>query len=156
MEEAIQQLFIQKGWTLGVAESCTGGAICARLVKHAGASEYFLGGIVAYSNELKEKLLGVRKGTLDLKGAVSQETAKEMALGILQMMKSDFAVAVTGVAGPSGGTERSPVGTVWIAVVRKGQEPSCFKVPGPFGNREEIIERSVTFALETLYLKAKG
>lgn len=155
IEKAIQQLFIEQGWTLGTAESCTGGAIAACLVRYAGASEYFLGGVVAYSNELKETLLHVSKETLALHGAVSPETVQEMALGALHIIGCDFAVAVSGITGPSGGTEKNPVGTVWIAVVKKGQAPSCHKLPLIDGNRETIIERSVVFALETLYDYAK-
>lgn len=151
IEEAIQQLFIEQTWTLGVAESCTGGAIAACLVKNPGASQYFLGGIVAYSNQLKEKLLQVNKETLTQKGAVSQETIQEMALGAIDSLECDFAVAVSGITGPSGGTSKNPVGTVWIAIAKKGEDIGCYKLSGTFEDRQTIIEESVHFALEALY-----
>lgn len=151
IEEAIQQLFIEQGWTLGTAESCTGGAISARLVKNAGASQYFLGGLVTYSNGLKEKLLNVNKSIIATEGAVSEETVKAMSLGALNTIGSDFSIAVSGITGPSGGTEKNPVGTVWIAIAKKGQQVRCHKIQGAYGNREMIIERSVNFTLGTLY-----
>ena len=107
--------------TLAVAESCTGGAIASSLTSMAGASEYFKGGIVAYSNEIKNKMLSVKIETLAKYGAVSEETAKEMALGVISSMDTDYAVATTGIAGPGGGTEEKPVGTVWIAVASKNE-----------------------------------
>lgn len=149
--EAIQNLFIEQAWTLGVAESCTGGAISACLVRNAGASQYFLGGIVAYSNQLKEHLLQVSKETLTQKGAVSRETVEEMVFGAIHSIGCDFAIAVSGITGPSGGTEKNPVGTVWLAIASKNQETCCLKLPETFGDREAIIEESVHFALEALY-----
>lgn len=151
IEETIQQLFIDRGWTLATAESCTGGAIAARIVRNAGASQYFLGGIVAYANHLKEKLLHVDKHMIDTDGAVSEETVREMALGVLNATGSEFSIAVSGITGPTGGTDKHPVGTVWIAIAKKGGEIRFHKLQGAYGNREMIIERSVNVALGTLY-----
>src|SRR5690606_31306965 len=105
--------------TLAIAESCTGGAIAQAITQHAGSSAVFLGGGIVYSNELKKKLLGVKEETLQAYGAVSENTVREMAQGALANFNSDYSVAVTGIAGPDGGTADKPVGTVWIAVANK-------------------------------------
>ena len=104
----------KKGKTLAVAESCTGGMISASLVDNPGASDSFMEGIVTYSNESKIKRLGVKEETLNKYGAVSEETAKEMAMGARKTLGCDYAIATTGIAGPGGGTEKKPVGLVWI------------------------------------------
>ena len=106
----------EKGLTLSAAESCTGGLIGATLTEVPGASSVFLGSAVTYSNESKERILGVKHQTLIDNGAVSSETAGEMAKGAVEAYGSDYAVAVTGIAGPAGGTETKPVGLVYIAV----------------------------------------
>lgn len=155
IEEAIQELFIQKGWTLCVAESCTGGAISSRLTKVSDASQYFMGGVVTYSNELKEKFLKVDGEVIAQYGAVSEEVVRAMVLGVQEVIGSDFAVAVSGIAGPKGGSENKPVGTVWVGVVRRGQEPYCCKIQA-HGNREMVIERSVNAALGELFKCAKN
>jgi nicotinamide-nucleotide amidase len=116
LESVVIRLLIERKQTLAVAESCTGGGIANRLTNVPGASEVFRGGFVTYNNEAKEKFLGVRRETLERHGAVSEETAREMADGARRAMGSDYAIAVTGIAGPSGGTEEKPVGTVFIAV----------------------------------------
>lgn len=149
LEDAIHHLFIKKQLTLTVAESCTGGNIAEKLTKLSGASQYFKGGIVAYSNELKTILLDVRSETIDRHGAVSSETAKEMVIGLLSKTKSDFGLAVTGIAGPSGGTIEKPVGTVWFALKYFNAEPIVWK--GFFhGNREMIIDFATNEALANL------
>ncbi|HTV41722.1 MAG TPA: CinA family protein [Candidatus Sulfotelmatobacter sp.] len=102
--------------TLALAESCTGGFIANQITNVSGASKMFKGGIVAYSNEAKEKFLGVRATTLEQHGAVSKEVAAEMADGARKQFSADYAVSVTGVAGPTGGTKAKPTGTVFIAV----------------------------------------
>lgn len=116
LEAALIRLLRIQNQTVSVAESCTGGLIAHRLTNIAGASEVFLGGVVAYSNEAKQAFLGVRPGTLSEWGAVSEPTAKEMAEGARSRFGTDYAVAVTGIAGPSGGTPEKPVGTVYIAL----------------------------------------
>ena len=109
-------LLIKRNETLALAESCTGGFIANQITNVPGASKIFKGGIVAYSNEAKEKFLGVRAATLKEHGAVSKETAAEMADGARKEFAADYAIAVTGIAGPSGGTKAKPTGTVFIAV----------------------------------------
>jgi nicotinamide-nucleotide amidase len=116
IEIAIVRLLTKRKKTLAIAESCTGGFIANRITNVPGASEVFLGGIVAYSNRVKEKFLGVRAATLKKHGAVSKEVAREMAEGARKKFSADFAIAVTGIAGPRGGTKDKPVGTVFIAV----------------------------------------
>lgn len=119
LELAALQVMKEKNLTLTVAESCTGGFLSHLFTQHSGASSVFLGGAVTYSNELKEKLLDVRPVTLQTFGAVSEETVTEMAAGALRNFNSDYAIAISGVAGPGGGTEAKPVGTVWVAVAGK-------------------------------------
>ena len=121
LPEIVAQTMKKAGKTLASAESCTGGSISAKLTQLAGASEYFNGGVTAYSNFLKEKLLGVSPNTLATYGAVSEETVREMVNGIRAKASADYAVATTGIAGPGGGTAEKPVGTIWIAVASKKQ-----------------------------------
>ena len=116
MEEVVVKLLTARKKTLALAESCTGGLIASRVTDVPGASEIFLGGVVSYANTAKEKFLGVRAETLKTFGAVSEETAREMAVGVRERFGSDFALAVTGIAGPGGGTPEKPVGTVFIAL----------------------------------------
>ena len=116
LPQLVAQTMKQRRLTLATAESCTGGTLAAQLTAMPGASEYYLGGIVAYSNQTKESTLGVSHETLQAHGAVSQETVIQMAEGARQRLQADYAVATTGVAGPGGGTPQKPVGTVWIAV----------------------------------------
>ena len=104
------------GITLAIAESCTGGEIAARFTELPGASAYFKCGVVAYSNEAIHNLLEVDMDTILRYGAVSEQVAREMAEGVLRITRADYAVATTGIAGPTGGTAETPVGTVWIAV----------------------------------------
>jgi PncC family amidohydrolase len=116
VEEELGKLLVEQGLTLVTAESCTGGLIAHRITNLSGSSAYYLGGIVAYSNEMKEALLGVRHETLLAHGAVSEETAREMACGARQRLGADVAVSVTGIAGPTGGTPDKPVGLVYVAL----------------------------------------
>jgi|YNPBryantNP2012_1023418.scaffolds.fasta_scaffold14353_3 nicotinamide-nucleotide amidase len=116
LEELVGQLLRARGQTLAVAESCTGGLICHRLTNIPGASDYFLGGVVSYSNQAKIDLLGVPSEILARQGAVSPETAQAMALGVRQVFKAGYGLAVTGIAGPTGGTPEKPVGTVFIGL----------------------------------------
>lgn len=153
LEDALHHLFINKKLTLSVAESCTGGNVAERLTKIPGSSQYFQGAIVAYSNELKFSLLDVNPNTVKGHGAVSHETVKEMVIGLLKKTKSDFGIAVTGVAGPSGGTLEKPVGTVWFALKCFNDEPIVWK-EFYHGNREMIIEFATNAVLSSLLNQA--
>lgn len=115
----VGKLLRNKSATLATAESCTGGELGHQITEISGASDYYLGGVITYSNQLKEQLLGVSADTLANYGAVSSKTAQEMASGCRKLFKSDFAIATTGIAGPTGGTEEKPLGTVWIAIASK-------------------------------------
>jgi nicotinamide-nucleotide amidase len=148
LEKAILNRMEAAGLTLSVAESCTGGYISHLITQHPGSSKVFLGGGVTYSNELKESLLGVKHETLEQHGAVSGETVTGMVEGAIKHFKSDYAIAVTGIAGPDGGTEEKPVGTVWIGV-SNGEKTQIKKFT--FGNkRVQNIERSAISALSML------
>lgn len=148
LEKAILDKMEAQGLTLSVAESCTGGYLSHLFTQHPGCSSVFLGGGVTYAYELKENILGVKQETLDNFGAVSEQTVKEMVEGALKNFKSDFAIAITGIAGPDGGTDTKPVGTVWIAVA--GNQKMLIK-KYTFGNkRRQNIERSAVTALTML------
>ncbi len=116
LEEVVGKLLNNYNLTLATAESCTGGKIASLLTSVPGSSAWFRGSVVAYDNSIKTSVLGVNPETLRLHGAVSEETAAEMARGVRRLMNTDYAIAVTGIAGPAGGTAEKPVGTVWIAV----------------------------------------
>ena len=148
MAEAIGKMLLLQGKSLAVAESCTGGFISHLITSVPGCSAWYKGSVTAYSNEVKEKLLGVKTETLINFGAVSEETACEMASGARKVLNTDFAVATTGIAGPDGGTPEKPVGTVWIAVATdKTVKAKKFT----FGdNRERNILRSGQSALQFL------
>ena len=111
----IQQFLYDSNKTLGTAESCTGGRIAEVIAAGPGASNYFKGGIIAYSNELKIHLLGVNAQVIEEQTAVCEEVAMQMAVGLCQTINCDYAIAITGIAGPGGGTPTIPVGTIWIA-----------------------------------------
>ena len=148
VEKAILNLMAEKGLTLSLAESCTGGYIAHLVTQHPGSSKVFLGGVVSYSNGLKERVLDVKKQTLEQFGAVSRETVIEMAEGALLNFKSDYALAVTGIAGPDGGTPDKPVGTVWVAVATVNK---ILAKKLTFGNkRKQNIEWSAVSALNML------
>lgn len=116
LEEQLGKLLLERNLTISSAESCTGGLVMHRLTNVAGSSEYFLGGIVAYSNGIKHSLLGVQENTLNVFGAVSEQVAAAMARGVRGSLGSDMAIGVTGIAGPGGGTEEKPVGLTFIAL----------------------------------------
>ncbi len=116
LEEVIGKLLLEKGQSVSTAESCTGGYIAHLITDISGSSAYFKGSVVAYSNEIKEQILGVQNKTLIKYGAVSKEVVNEMALGIQKMYDTDYAIATSGIAGPNGGTKEKPVGTTWIAI----------------------------------------
>ena len=145
LERALAELLLEKGLTIAFAESCTGGMIAGRLVNVPGVSKAFGTGYVTYSNKAKRKLLGVKKSTLKQFGAVSVQTAKEMAQGALFASGADVAVSVTGIAGPDGGTDKKPVGLVYIGCCVQGR---TFVQEYHFlGNREKIRESTVAAAL---------
>lgn len=146
LPELVQNRFIENGWTLIAAESCTGGSLAAALTKVPGASGYFLGSIVAYSNDLKINLLKVPPELIRIHGAVSREVVLAMLDGILASTSSDFAVAVSGVAGPTGGSPEKPVGTVWTGIGRSdGFRQTSMRIES--GSRIQIIEASIRHLL---------
>lgn len=138
----------QRGLTIAVAESCTGGLLAKRLTDAAGSSDFMIGGIVTYADEAKIELLGVPAATIERHGAVSEETAVAMLDGIIGRTGADCAISITGIAGPGGGTEEKPVGTVWTGVAA-GDERRV-RLVRLFGDRSEIRERSVQAALKIL------
>jgi nicotinamide-nucleotide amidase len=148
IEKVILNYMAERGFTLSTAESCTGGYIAHLITQHAGSSKVYFGGAVSYSYELKERILGVKNETLWQHGAVSEETVTEMVTGALLNFNSDYAIAVTGIAGPDGGTPEKPVGTVWIAVASVNK---TVVKKLTFGNkRRQNIERTAISALGML------
>jgi nicotinamide-nucleotide amidase len=151
LESAVGRLLKESGATLALAESCTGGLLAKRLTDSAGSSAYFQEGLVTYSNEAKERLLGVKHETLMEDGAVSEAVAREMAEGVRELAGSDYGLSVTGVAGPDGGTEEKPVGLVWIGV---SDEKEAFAEELDLSawrrSREAIRERSANRAFDIL------
>ncbi|HXT63419.1 MAG TPA: competence/damage-inducible protein A [Pyrinomonadaceae bacterium] len=148
MEEVVGRRLAMTEFTVAVAESCTGGLIAQRLTSVPGSSKYFIEGVVTYSNESKTHLLGVDKKVIKEFGAVSQQVARDMARGIRHKAKADFGLAVTGIAGPSGGTEEKPVGLVYIALADAAHtEHKKLKLPG---DRELIRWRASQAALDML------
>ncbi len=148
LEKLVGDLLRERGWTLSVAESCTGGLICDRITDVPGSSAYFMGGMVTYSNESKEKHLGVRMDEIKKYGAVSPQVAKQMAHGVRRTFHTTFGLSTTGVAGPTGGTKRSPVGRVFIAVA-KGNRTWGKKLDLK-GRRREIKKQAVKRSFDLL------
>lgn len=128
----IGDILYASGLTIGTAESCTGGRISEAIIAIPGSSDYYKGGIVAYTDEVKVKLLGVSSEVLEEQTAVSEEVAREMVLGTLNAIGVDFAIASTGYAGPGGGTKEAPVGTIWLAY-GNSEEVRTFKLTEDFG-----------------------
>jgi nicotinamide-nucleotide amidase len=122
LEKVIGKILSAKNKTMSTAESCTGGYIAHLITSHPGSSKYFKGSVVSYDNEVKENVLNVSNQTLQTVGAVSEETVKEMLSGVLNKLNTDYAIAVSGIMGPDGGSEEKPVGTVWIAVGNSTQQ----------------------------------
>lgn len=149
--ENVQKLFQilkSKNATLGAAESCTGGQFSAKITAVPGSSEFFTGAVVSYANSVKEELLKVPQVDLKTDGAVSQKVAEKMAIGVRQLLNCTFSVSITGVAGPGGGTEEKPVGTVWFGISGPKfvkTEKKLFK-----GDRAQVQLCAVEFALELL------
>ena len=153
-EQVIADLLRQRGETAALAESCTGGLVSKYLTDFAGSSDVFKGGVVSYHNDLKRDLLGVPEAVLSAHGAVSEETAKAMALGVAARTGAEWGLAITGIAGPGGGTEAKPIGLVWIALAGKGEVATRrYEFPG---DREWVRERAAVAALRLLWLSLKG
>lgn len=143
--ETLGERLLENGKTVATAESCTGGNIAHLITLVAGSSRYYKGSVVSYANEVKEKVLGVRAGDLQQYGAVSEEVVKQMAEGVKRLLKTDYAIATTGIAGPSGGSDEKPVGTVWIAVA---EERGCVAEKFLFNTtRDNFIERTSNQAI---------
>jgi len=149
----LQQLCIEKGVSVAVAESCTAGLIAYKLTTVSGSSSYFKGGVVAYQNEIKTKNLGVSRSIIDEKTEVSAEVVEQMTKSVLEKFDADFAVATSGYAGPTGGTNKNPIGTVFIAIASaEGVVVSRFVFSG---NRQSVVNQASESALDLLYTKIK-
>ena len=149
LEKAIGDRLRKKGWTLAIAESCTGGLISDRITNVSGSSDYFEGGMVTYSNESKAGHLGIPLDYIKKYGAVSPQVAKKMAQGVRKAFSTTFGLSTTGVAGPTGGTKRSPIGRVFIGLTngkRTWVRKEDFK-----GTRRQIKEKATKKALKVFY-----
>jgi nicotinamide-nucleotide amidase len=146
----VGRLLQERGQTLATAESCTGGAVGQLITSHPGSSAHYVGGVVAYSNALKNSLLGVTKKALKAHGAVSQEVVAAMAEGARKKLKADYAIATSGIAGPGGGTPEKPVGTIWIAVATP--ELTVTKLLRSGKDRQRNIQYTTLQALNLLRL----
>jgi nicotinamide-nucleotide amidase len=147
--ETLAQMLRDRGLHLAAAESCTGGLIAAACTSIAGSSDWFERGFVTYSNEAKTELLGVPDALIERHGAVSAEVARAMAEGALIHSQAELSVAVTGIAGPGGGTPGKPVGTVWLALARRGEAAQATLLQLS-GSRSEVREQTVDRALQAL------
>ncbi|MBO4936479.1 MAG: competence/damage-inducible protein A [Alistipes sp.] len=153
VEELVHNILTERGETLAVAESCTGGAIASKFTAQAGASAYFLCGVVSYSNESKSNVLGVKMSDIVQYGAVSEQVAIAMAQGVKGVSGANFAISTTGIAGPTGGSKEKPVGTVWIGIATPNR---CYAVKKNCGtDRSQIISRATAYAISMLYEELK-
>jgi PncC family amidohydrolase len=149
----LKQLCIEKEVSIAVAESCTAGLIASKLTTLAGSSSYFNGGVVAYQNEIKTKILGVSQSIIDEKTEVSVEVVKQMAKSVLEKFDANFAIATTGYSGPAGGTNKNPIGTVFIAIASVvGVAVSRFVF---LGDRQSVVNQASESALSLLYTEIK-
>ncbi len=148
LEERIIKKLQEKRYTITTAESCTGGLLAGRLLNVSGASEVYMEGHITYANEAKEKILGVKHETLETYGAVSRETAEEMAVGAAKEANADVALSTTGIAGPGGGTAEKPVGLIYIGCFIKGKVQ--IRELRLHGTREENRQDTVTETLKLL------
>jgi nicotinamide-nucleotide amidase len=149
LEKVIGDRLREKGWTLSIAESCTGGLISDRITNVSGSSDYFEGGMVTYSNESKAKYLGVPLDYIRKYGAVSPQVARKMAQGVRKAFNTTFGLSTTGVAGPTGGTKRSPIGRVFIGI-SDGKRTWVRKLDLK-GSRREIREKAAEESLQFFY-----
>lgn len=155
LSETLGERLRRRGWLLATAESCTGGWVAKAVTDVAGSSEWFDRGFVTYSNEAKRELVGVSAATLSAHGAVSEATVCEMARGALSHSRAELSVAVSGIAGPGGGSGEKPVGTVWLAWGRRGGEVHS-EMRRFAGDRESVRRSAVACALEGLIELASG
>ena len=156
VSRSLGRQLLAAGLTIATAESCTGGLLASTLTDIEGSSGYVLGGVISYSNEVKQNLLGVRPGTLAQHGAVSPETAGEMARGVRRLLASDLAVAVTGIAGPGGGSPDKPVGLVYLHLSAPGAEWSRRDV-WPYdrtGNKRATVQAALSLVQQYLQRNA--
>ena len=149
LEKLIGDYLRNKGWTLAIAESCTGGLICDRITDVSGSSDYFMGGMVNYSNESKTRHLGIPLEDIKKYGAVSPQVAKKMAQGIRKAFNATFGLSTTGVAGPTGETKKKPVGLVFIGVSNRNRN-WVIKL-NLKGSRRDIKKQAANSSLEFLY-----
>lgn len=149
LSKSISELLYNSDKTLGTAESCTGGRIAEAIIAVPGASNYFKGGIVSYTNEVKEKVLGVSHEVLEQQTAVCEEVAKEMVLGAIKVLGVDFAVSATGVAGPTGGTQENPVGTIYVGYGSE-EDVRVLKLSEDFG-RDINLAIATNAALKSIF-----
>lgn len=154
VEAQLHDILTKRGKTLAVAESCTGGMIASKFTAMTGASAYFRGGVVAYANEAKRDILGVRMEDIECFGAVSEVVALEMAEGVRRITGADYAIATTGIAGPTGGSKHKPVGTVWMAIATPEGSRAVMRNSGT--DRGQIISRASAYAIEMLYEEIKN
>ena len=154
VEELVHNILTEKGLTLAVAESCTGGVIASKFTAQAGASTYFLCGVVAYSNDIKCNVLGVKSADIERVGAVSEAVAMSMADGARVISGANFAISTTGIAGPTGGSAEKPVGTVWIGISTPTKTYAVLKHCGT--DRSQIISRASAYAVALLYEELKS
>ena len=154
VSSVIQKILIAQGKTLSTAESCTGGGIAAEITAISGSSAYFQGGLVAYQNRVKIEMLGVHPETIDTHDVVSEEVVKEMVHGACQLFETDYAIASSGCAGPTGGTERIPVGTIWIAcgskdsILTKCLSGDLGRIPNVERATQEALKLMLEFLLQ--------
>ena len=150
LSERVGQALKARGATVTTAESCTGGWVAKVITDIAGSSAWFERGFVTYSNEAKAQMIGVREETLAQHGAVSEPVVVEMAIGALKAARADYAVSISGIAGPDGGSEEKPVGTVWVAFATARGEGitrrECFS-----GDRDAVRRQATAYALQTLW-----
>jgi len=154
LEDVIAKLLLTKGITLSIAESCTGGYISHLITSISGSSAYFKGSIIAYSNEIKENILNISKSNLEAYGAVSKQVVEEMAIHVRELFNTDFSIATSGIAGPTGGSQEKPVGTIWIAIADKNGVISLKYIFGD--NRFRNIQRASLTTLNMLQKRVNG
>lgn len=148
IEQQLGTILRDHHFTIATAESCTGGRLAALLNKWPGSSDYYMGSVIAYSNDVKQRVLGVSAHVLQTVGAVSEETVRQMAEGVRNLIHTNYAIATSGIAGPGGGSAEKPVGTVWIAwATPKETIARCYHF---MGTREEITNQAAETALQEL------